>query len=109
MTMVSTGIPYGGSIKGIDTELFLTGLDQALTTRQLPKGIGSEYMTTFRDIAALFKIEKGVVTINEFNLNAEQVSATGLGKIDIGNQTIDFSTFGVVGTNTALYGTMLCC
>ncbi len=79
-----------GSIKGIDTAQFLTGLDQALTSRQLPSGIGADYSTAFKDIAALFQIENGVVTINEFNLVSDQVSATGLGKIDLGNQTIDF-------------------
>lgn len=79
-----------GAIKGIDAAQFLTGLDQALTARQLPNGIGAQYTTAFEDIAALFKIKNGVVSINEFNLSADQVSATGLGEIDLGNQTIDF-------------------
>jgi AsmA protein len=79
-----------GSIKGIDTAQFLSGLDQALTARQLPGGIGAQYETIYEDIAALFEIKNGVVSINEFDLSAKDVSATGLGEIDLGNQTIDF-------------------
>lgn len=79
-----------GQIKGIDAAQFLSGLEQTLTARQLPSGIGSEYATAFKDLAALFEIKNGVVSIDEFTLVADDLAATGLGTIDLGNQTLDF-------------------
>jgi len=79
-----------GQIQGIDASKFLTGLDEALKSRSLPSGIGSSQITKFKDLAGLFKIEDGVVSINEFNLAALGVSANGVGTIDMGNQKMDF-------------------
>ncbi|RKQ71586.1 AsmA-like protein [Litorimonas taeanensis] len=80
-----------GSIKGIDAAEFLTGLDQAFTTRSLPSGLGASKSTSFEDIQALFKIENGVVKINDFDFEALGVSASGGGTLDIGGQSMDFS------------------
>ena len=79
-----------GQIQGIDASKFLTGLDEALKSRSLPSGIGSSQITKFKDLAGLFKIEDGVVSIDEFNLAALGVSANGVGTIDMGNQKMDF-------------------
>ena len=81
---------FNGQIQGIDASKFLTGLDDALKSRSLPSGIGSSQITKFKDLAGLFEIENGVVSINEFNLAAIGVSANGLGTIDMGNQKMDF-------------------
>jgi len=80
----------GGEIKGIDTAEFLTGLDQAFKTRALPSGIGAAKSTAFNEIKGLFSINKGVVTINDFDLAAIGVAASGGGTIDLGEQNIDF-------------------
>lgn len=79
-----------GVIKGVDLPALLTGLDQALTSRSLPSGIGPSQITKFQDLAGLVKIENGVASINSFTLQGLGVLADGSGKIDLGNQTIDF-------------------
>lgn len=79
-----------GELKGIDASEFLTGLDDAFKTRALPSGIGSTKSTSFKDIKALFNIENGVVTINDFDFSAIGVAAAGGGTIDLGQQNIDF-------------------
>jgi len=79
-----------GVIKGVNLSELLTGLDQALTSRSLPSGIGPSQLTKFQDLAGLVKIENGVASINSFSLQGLGVLAEGTGKIDLGNQTIDF-------------------
>lgn len=79
-----------GIIKGVNLSELLTGLDQALTSRSLPSGIGPSQLTKFQDLAGLVKIENGVASINSFSLQGLGVLAEGTGKIDLGNQTIDF-------------------
>ena len=81
---------FDGQIQGIDATKFLTGLDDALKSRSLPSGIGSSQITKFKDLAGLFKIENGVVSIDDFNLAAIGVSANGVGTIDLGQQKMDF-------------------
>jgi len=80
-----------GQIAGVDLSQFLTGLDTALSSRTLPSGIGSTYVTKFKDIAGLFTIENGVARVNKFSLDGLGVLAEGEGQIDLGNQAIDFS------------------
>lgn len=81
---------FDGQIQGIDATKFLTGLDDALKSRSLPSGIGSSQMTKFRDLAGLFNIKDGVVSLDEFTLAAIGVSASGAGTIDLGQQKMDF-------------------
>lgn len=81
---------FDGQIQGIDATKFLTGLENALQSRSLPGGIGSSQVTKFKDLAGLFEINNGVVTLDEFNLAAVGVSASGAGTIDLGQQTMDF-------------------
>lgn len=80
-----------GEISGVDLTTLMSDLDQALTSRTLPGGIGQNYTTKFKDIVGLFKIENGVAKINQFNLDGFGVAAQGGGSIDLGNQNIDFS------------------
>ena len=80
-----------GKIAGVDLPTLLTGIDQALSSRSLPSGIGPSYSTTFSDILGLFTITNGVANINKFSLGGPGVLAEGTGNIDIGNQQIDFS------------------
>ncbi len=80
-----------GQIAGVDLGEFMTGLDQAFTSRRLPSGIGSQYSTKFNDIIGLFKVENGVAKIDKFTLQGFGVAAEGHGQIDLGNQNIDFS------------------
>jgi len=80
-----------GQISGVDLGQFLTGLDQAFSSRTLPSGLGSGHITKFKDIIGLIKIENGVAKINKFSLDGAGVLAEGAGQIDLGNQSIDFS------------------
>lgn len=80
-----------GEINGVDLPTLLTGLDQALTSRSLPSGVGPSYATKFSDITGLVSINNGVASINKFSLQGLGVLAEGTGKIDLGNQTVDFS------------------
>lgn len=80
----------GGVIKGIDLSKFLTGVDESLTQRVLPQGIGAKYATNFNDLVGKFKIKDGVITLDNFNLKASGVHAGGSGILDIGNQRVDF-------------------
>lgn len=80
-----------GQISGVDLPALLTGLDQALTSRKLPSGIGADYVTKFNDIIGLFTIENGVAKIGQFSLAGFGVLADGQGEIDLGGQNIDFS------------------
>lgn len=80
-----------GALSGIDVSSFMSGLDTALASRQLPLGLGSQYKTTFQDLTGAFSVENGVATINAFNLNAGNVLAEAQGSVDVGKQTLDFS------------------
>ncbi len=80
-----------GQIAGVDLGTLLTGLDQALTARTLPGGIGPSHVTKFKDILGLFTIENGVASVGKFSLDGAGVLAEGAGQIDLGNQRIDFS------------------
>ncbi len=79
-----------GAISGIDLNQFLGGIDEALTSKVLPKGLGNNYTTKFENIVGKFKISNGVVSIDSFNLSALGAAASGSGKLDIGNQALDF-------------------
>jgi len=97
-----------GQISGVDLPTLLTGLDQALTSRQVPSGIGPSQITQFNDIIGLVKIENGVASINKFSLQGLGVLAEGSGQIDLGNQTIDFGLrprlTGESASNIAAFG-----
>lgn len=78
-----------GSISGIDAGEFLTGLQQALTTRALPGGLGPAKMTQFKNLVGNFSMTDGVAKIDTFALSAAQVQVEGSGQVDLGQQTLD--------------------
>lgn len=79
-----------GTISGIDVTEFLTGLEQALSTRSLPGGIGRSEITQFRDLLGRFSMSDGVASISQFEMQGPGFAAEGQGQIDVGAQTIDF-------------------
>jgi len=97
-----------GSLQGIDTTEFLTGLDSALTSRSLPGGIGAGKITQFNDLIAGFSMENGVATVQKFTINGPQFTVDGEGTVDLGNQLIDFRFLpkptGSRATGIAQYG-----
>lgn len=80
-----------GALKGVNVPELVTGLEQAFTSRTLPGGIGPSQSTTFSNLLGSFKMENGVVVINDFDLKGLGVRARGNGRLDIGGQQIDFS------------------
>lgn len=81
-----------GQIQGVDMVQALSSFDleNTLTQRQLPTGIGQQYITKFQDILGGFEIRNGVATIGNFDMSAVGFAAKGGGSLDLGNQTIDF-------------------
>ena len=85
-----------GEISGIDLNSFMQSLNvesfnPAAAAGALKSGIGLDRKTKFNDIVGLFKIEDGIVSVNNFELKTTQALASGSGKLDLGNQRIDFS------------------
>lgn len=78
-----------GSISGIDAREFLTGLQQSLTTRALPGGLGPTKKTQFKNLIGEFSMTDGVAKIDAFALSAAQVQVEGSGQVDLGQQTLD--------------------
>ncbi len=79
-----------GQLLGLDASSLLTGVDQALTTRQLPQGIGIGQSTDFNDIEGKFSLDNGRASLSGFALQAGSFFMDAEGAIDIGQQTIDF-------------------
>jgi len=80
-----------GKVSGVDVTQFVSGIDQAFTSRSLPSGIGPSFSTAFQDMVGAVTIQNGVAKLNDFNLSGLGVSATGGGQMDLGAQTVDFS------------------
>jgi len=80
-----------GALQGIDLGEFLGGIESAWTNKNLPSGIGPGQVTAFKDLLSGFEIVNGVVTVKDFKLSGKGILAEGGGKLDIGNQKIDFS------------------
>lgn len=78
-----------GAISGIDAAKFMTGLQNALTTRSLPAGIGPDQTTQFKDLVGGFSLKDGVAEIQSFSLSGAQVQMDGSGRVDLGDQTVD--------------------
>lgn len=78
-----------GAISGIDAAKFMTGLQNALTTRSLPAGIGPSQTTQFKDLVGGFSLKDGVAEIQSFSVSGAQVQMDGSGRVDLGGQTVD--------------------
>ena len=78
-----------GQLLGIDAEAMVSGFDQALTTQQLPVGIGLGNSTNFEDLNGSFTMNNGVATIAAYQLTSGNLLMQGDGQIDLGNQYLD--------------------
>ena len=67
----------------------VSGFDQALTTQQLPVGIGLGNSTNFEDLNGSFTMNNGVATIAAYQLTSGNLLMQGDGQIDLGNQYLD--------------------
>jgi len=85
-----------GVVQGVDIAQFVSNLDanilqNTLSNKALPAGLGPSFTTQFTKLDGLFTIKNGVVTIGDFALNGNNVLAEGAGTLDLGNQKVDFS------------------
>ena len=71
-----------GEMLGLDIVGMIRNLDASF------QGEGSK--TVFDTITGTFKIAGGVLTNNDLNFDAPLLTALGDGKLDLGNQTIDY-------------------
>ena len=78
-----------GQLLGIDAEAMVSGFDQALTTQQIPVGIGLGNSTNFDDLNGSFTVNNGVATIAAYQLTSGNLLMQGDGQIDLGNQYLD--------------------
>ena len=78
-----------GQLLGIDAEAMVSGFDQALTTQQLPVGIGLGNSTNFDDLNGTFTVNNGIATIAAYQLTSGNLIMQGDGQIDLGNQYLD--------------------
>jgi len=81
-----------GSLIGIDAEVLLTGVDQAIAQRSLPNGLGLGIgkTTNFNDLKGRFTITNGRADLGAFALESGNFFMEGGGIIDMGNQNLDF-------------------
>ena len=82
-----------GQIIGINASNLLSGVDQALVSRQLPLGAASGIggSTDFNDLDGSFSVSQGRANVNKFQVQSSSFFMDAEGVIDIGNQDIDFS------------------
>ncbi len=94
MKSLSGGGEFGvrdGQVRGIDMAATLSGFSQGgLSLQSAVDGLGAGKVTSFRDIIGKFSMNNGVMSIDTFSFDALGVAAAGGGRVDIGNQQIDF-------------------
>jgi len=94
MKSLSGGGEFGvrdGQVRGIDMAATLSGFSQGgLSLQSAVNGLGSDKVTSFKDIIGKFSMNNGVMSIDTFSFDALGVAAAGGGRIDIGNQQLDF-------------------
>ena len=81
-----------GQLLGIDAANLLSGVDQALVSRQLPLGAASGIggSTDFNDLDGTFSMSQGRANVNQFQVQSRTLFMDAEGVIDVGNQNIDF-------------------
>ena len=79
-----------GQLLGIDASTLISGIDEAITSRQLPQGIGLGKVTKFNDLIGSFSITNGRANLGDFKLQSGDLYMDAQGLIDIGAQKIDF-------------------
>ncbi len=95
-----------GQLLGLDAGALLSGVDTALTQRQLPDGLGIGKTTDFNDINGTFSLINGRASINGFQLQSGAFYMDADGAIDIGQQSIDVGLRPklTTGSNLAQFG-----
>lgn len=78
-----------GQLLGLDAGALLSGVDTALTQRQLPDGLDIGKTTDFNDINGTFSLINGRASLNGFQLQSGAFYMDADGAIDIGEQSID--------------------
>jgi len=78
-----------GQLMGLDAGALLSGVDTALTQRQLPEGLGLGKTTDFKDIDGKFSLNNGRATLTGFQLQSGSFFIDATGAVDIGEQTLD--------------------
>ena len=81
-----------GQLIGIDAANLLTGVDQALVSKQLPLGAagGIGGTTDFNDLDGTFSMSQGRANVNRFQVQSRTLFMDAEGVIDVGDQNIDF-------------------
>ena len=97
-----------GQLIGIDASNLLSGVDQALVSKQLPLGAASGIggTTDFNDLDGTFSMSQGRATVNKFQVQSRTLFMDAEGVIDMGNQDIDFRMRPMLseGSNVAQFG-----
>ena len=80
-----------GQLNGIDAGELMSGLDAAVSSRQIPQGLGLGKTTNFNDLIGNFSIKNGRAKIGNFKIKSGALFMDAEGIIDIGDQRLDFS------------------
>ena len=88
-----------GQLLGLNVNDLLTGVEQAITNRALPQGLGLGGTTDFNDINSQFSLKNGRATVSGFQLKSGAFHMDADGSLDIGQQRID------IGIRPKLTGT----
>ena len=78
-----------GAIFGVNLSQLVRSAKDALLTGQLPAALSPEQKTDFSSLALKGPINRGIATVELFQLNAPYVRANASGTIDLYNQTMD--------------------
>jgi len=78
-----------GAVQGLNIDEFLTGVEQAMSTRTLPNGLGLSKTTSIQDLVGAFSIQDGVAKIGRLEIKSDTAAIDLNGKIDIGAQLVD--------------------
>lgn len=79
-----------GSLLGINAEALLSGIDTAITNRQVPQALGLGETTEFKDLDGTFTLTNGQVNLGSFALESGNLSMEGDGSVNMGDQNLDF-------------------
>ena len=79
-----------GRLLGINAGELVSGIDQALTSRTVPQGLGLGKVTDFNDLIGSFSVTDGRVNLGNFKLQSGGFFMEAAGLVDIGDQRLDF-------------------
>ncbi len=83
-----------GTLNGVDLNALAASAKTALASKSVPvAAFGQNASTAFRNLNANFSMEDGVAAIADLKLQSGEVSVSGGGSLDIGNQSLSFTLF----------------